>query len=271
MRLARRIMAIAPASARLSACAIGLGTITTMLHVLTTLAFVLHIGGGAVGLVSGTLAAFAPKGGRLHRAAGTVFVGAMTVMAAFAAVLGVVLPDLVNLFIAVFVFYLVASAWMTVRRKEGAVGLAERILTVIALCLLAPFAILSFQLAAGLPPLFKSTVPLEGPVLIAIYSFTSVLAIAAIGDLKVVVAGGISGAPRIARHLWRMCLGLTLATGSAFTNGFARFLPGPYHVPPAFFLPQFLPLVLLIFWMIRVRFTGWLEHRAAMLRPGRSA
>ncbi len=81
--------------------------------------------------------------------------------------------------------------------------------------------------------------PLEGPVLIAIYSFTTVLAIAAIADVKVVLAGGITGAPRIARHLWRMCLGLTLATGSAFTNGFSRFLPGPHHVPPVFFLPQF--------------------------------
>jgi hypothetical protein len=54
-----------------------------------------------------------------------------------------------------------------------------------------------------------------------------------------------------------MCLALTLATGSAFTNGFARLLPGAYHVPPVFFLPQFVPLGLLVFWMIRVRFTGW--------------
>ena len=105
--------------------------------------------------------------------------------------------------------------------------------------------------------MFKSAVPFKGPVLIAIYGFTSVLAIAAIGDAKIVIAGGISGAPRIARHLWRMCVGLTLAAGSAFTNGFARLLPGPYHVPPLFFFPQFLPLGLLIFWMIRVRFTRW--------------
>src|SRR6266516_7016977 len=43
---------------------------------------------------------------------------------------------------------------------------------------------------------------------------------AAIGDAKLVLAGGISGARRIGRHLWRMCLGITLAAGSAFTNGF---------------------------------------------------
>lgn len=235
-----------------------------MLHEVKTLAYVLHVGGGMVGLVAGTVAVFACKGGRLHRTAGTVFFASMTLMAAFAAVLGVVLPDPVNLFIAAFAFYLVATAWLTVRRNAGAVGFPERIFLVTAFCLCAPFAILSFQLAAGLSPMFKSTVPLKGPVLIAIYAFTTVLAIAAISDLRVVLAGGISGAPRIARHLWRMCLGLTLATGSAFTNGLPRLLPGLYQAPLVLFLPQLVPLGLLIFWMIRVRFTGWFDHQAAL-------
>ena len=233
------------------------------LHALTAAAFILHIGGGAVGLVSGTIAIFAPKGGPLHRLAGTVFVAAMTVMAAFALYLAFVIPDRVNIFISIFAFYLIITAWLTVRRKSGEIGLAEKAALVLSLLLLAPFAILSFQLAAGLPPLFTSTVALKGPVLIAIYAFTAVLAIAAIGDIKTVLAGGIAGAPRIARHLWRMCLGLTLAAGSAFTNGFARMLPGPYHVPGVFFLPQFIPLLLLIFWMIRVRWTGWYKPTSA--------
>jgi uncharacterized membrane protein len=233
-------------------------------HGITTLAYVLHVGAGTLGLVSGTVAAFARKGGRLHRAAGNVFFVSMSVMAAFAAYLGVVAPDRINIFIAAFTAYLVATAWLTVRRKEGTIGFAEKIAFAVALILCAPFAILSFELAAGLPPLFKSTVALEGPVLIAIYVFTAVLAIAAIGDARVVLAGGISGAPRIARHLWRMCLGLTLATGSAFTNGLARLLPASYHVPGlAFFLPQLVPLGLLVFWTIRVRFTGWYKTGTA--------
>jgi uncharacterized membrane protein len=227
-------------------------------HGMTMLAYGLHIGGGFVGLASGSVAAFARKGGYVHRAAGTVFVVAMMMMATFAAYLAIAVPDqIVNLFIATFAAYLVATAWMTVRRREGTIGLSEKIALFVALCLCAPFAILTFQLATGSTPLFKSAVPLKGPVLVAIYSFTSVLAIAAIGDAKVVLGGGIYGVPRISRHLWRMCLGLTLATGSAFTNGFARLLPGPYHVPPVFFFPQFLPLGLLIFWMIRVRLKGW--------------
>jgi uncharacterized membrane protein len=219
------------------------------------------------GLASGTVALIARKGSYLHRRAGTVFIASMAVMAIFAGYLAVAVPDqLVNLFIATFTLYLLATAWMTVRRKACTAGLFEKIALFTGLCLCAPFAVLSFQLATGVTPIFKSAVPFKGPVLIAIYTFTAVLAIAAIGDAKVVFDGGVSGAPRIARHLWRMCLGLTLATGSAFTNGFARLLPGPYHVPPVFFYPQFLPLGLMVFWVIRVRFTGWLKHEEAALR-----
>jgi uncharacterized membrane protein len=234
-----------------------------MTSALTMLVYGLHIGGGALALVSGTVAAFARKGGRLHRAAGTVFFVSMLVMATLAACLAVIVPDQIfNLFIAMFTVYLVTTAWMTVRRKERTVGLPEKIAVFVALGLCAPFAILAFQLATGLAPLFKSAVPIEGPVLIAIYTFTSVLGLAFIGDARVVLAGGISGAPRIARHLWRMCLGLALAAGSGFTNGLARLLPGPYHVPPAFFLPQLLPLGCLVFWMIRIRFTNWFKDEA---------
>jgi len=225
---------------------------------MTVFAFIIHVGGGAIGLISGTVAVVARKGGSLHRRAGTVFVASMLLMATFAVYLGFAVPEqLVNVFIGVFALYLVATAWMTVRRREGTSGIFERFALLVALCLCAPFAILTFQLAVGLPPLFTSAVPFAGPVLIAIYAFTTILALALIGDARVVVAGGSAGVPRISRHLWRMCLGLTLAAGSGFTNGFARLLPGPYHVPLSFFLPQFLPLGLLVFWMIRVRTAGW--------------
>ena len=231
------------------------------LHAATLLAFAFHVGAGAVGLVSGVTAAIARKGGRLHRNAGTVFVVSMLVMAVFACYLAIAIPDqLVNVFISVFALYLISTAWLTVRRQAGNTGLPEKLALLVGICLCAPFAILSFQLAAGLAPLFKTAVPFEGPVLIAIYGFTCVLALAAFGDAKLVFSGRISGVARISRHLWRMCLGLTLALGSGFTNGFARLLPGPYHVPTAFFFPQFIPLGLLISWLIRVRSKGWLNQ-----------
>jgi uncharacterized membrane protein len=234
---------------------------TPWLHGATTAAFVLHIAGGTVGLVSGTTAIFARKGGRLHRSAGTVFFISMLVMAALAIYLSIVRPgQIVNLFIAAFASYLVVTGWMAVRSPSGAAGFGDKVALVVALCLCAPFLLLSAQRALGISPFFTSAIPLEGPVLVALYGFTSVLVIAALGDAKVVFAGGILGAPRIARHLWRMCLGLTMAAGSAFTNGLPRLLPGPMHVTPIFFLPQFVPLVLMVFWLIRVRLSGWLPR-----------
>jgi uncharacterized membrane protein len=232
-----------------------------VLPTLTTLAFVLHISAGSVALLSGVVAVSARKGAQVHRVAGTVFFISMLVMAACADYLAVVMPGQIpNLFIGTFTLYLLVTAWITVRRPERTIGGIEKAALLVALLLCLPFAILSAQLALGLPPSFKSSVPLEGPVRIAIYSFTLLVALAALGDARVVLAGGIAGARRIARHLWRMCLGLALAAGSAFTNGLPRLLPHGLHVPLIMlFLPQLAVLALLLFWLIRVRFTGWYQ------------
>lgn len=226
---------------------------------LTPLAFGLHITGGTVALLAGTVAVLSAKGARLHRVAGTVFVASMLVMAAFADYLALAIPDQIpNLLIGTFTIYLVATAWMTVRRKAGTIGLAEKLAFLVILCLCTPFALLSFELAAGLTPWLRSAMPLEGPVRIALYSFTCVIALATIGDARMLWAGGIAGARRIGRHLWRMCLGLSMAAGSAFTNGLPRLLPHGVHLPLLLlFVPQFAALALLVFWAVRVRLTGW--------------
>jgi uncharacterized membrane protein len=234
-----------------------------MAQVLTTMVFALHILGGVVGVGAGLVAVCATKGGRLHRRAGDVFVIAMLVMGIFAAVLGVIRPDqIINVFIAGLTLYLVATAWLTARRGDAVSGAPQWVALAVSLVLWAPFAVLIFQIVTGVT-VFKSAFKIEGPILIALLVFAAIITIAVIGDLRVVLNRSISGTPRIARHLWRMCFGLTLALGSAFTNGFARLLPGPYHVPPAFFLPQLLMLGVLLYWAVRVRFPGW-AGRATM-------
>ena len=231
---------------------------------MTNLALIVHVIAGTIALLAGIVAMASRKGERTHRASGTVFFVSMLVMAIFADYLAIAIPEQIpNLFIGTFTIYLVATAWLTVRRKERSVGAAEKIALALILCLCVPFVTLSFQLATGLKPAFKSAVPLEGPVRIAIYLFTIFVAMATIGDAKLIWAGGIAGARRIVRHLWRMCLGLTLAAGSAFTNGLPRLLPKTVHVPLILlFIPQLTSLALLVFWMIRVRFTGWYKDSA---------
>ena len=77
-------------------------------------------------------------------------------------------------------------------------------------------------------------------------------AIAAAGDLKMILRGGISGAARIARHLWRMSAALTVASGSFFL-GQQRIMPASMRGSPWLFLPVIAPLVLMVFWLFRVR------------------
>jgi hypothetical protein len=203
----------------------------------------------------------ARKGARLHRKAGVVFFYAMLLMAATADYLALVKPgQLANLVIGSFTVYLMVTARLAAK-SGGGNGLIDKIALAVILCLFGPFALLSVQLAVGFEPWLPSTLPYKGPILIAIYSFTAVFAIAAISDIRMVMAGAISGRRRIERHLWRMSLGLVLAAGSAFTNGLPRILPAGVHVPLGWlFVPQFLALGALIFWMIRVRFTRWGER-----------
>lgn len=223
------------------------------------LALILHVIAGTIALFGGIVSVSSRKGARAHRIAGTVFFISMLAMAVLADYLAIAIPEQIpNLFIGTFTMYLVATGWLTARRKESSVGIPEKVALLVILCLCLPFAVLSFQLATGLQPSFKSATPFEGPVRVAIYSFTFLVTMAAIGDVRLVRTGGAMGARRIGRHLWRMCLGLALAAGSAFTNGLPRLLPKTLHIPLILlFIPQLSVLVLMVFWMIRVRFTEW--------------
>jgi amino acid permease len=83
----------------------------------------------------------------------------------------------------------------------------------------------------------------------------SVMLLAAAGDIRMLVRGGVFGAKRIVRHLWRMCFGLFVATGSFFLGQqqvFAAWL----RKTNVLFVPALLSLVLLIFWLFRVWFTS---------------
>ena len=65
------------------------------------------------------------------------------------------------------------------------------------------------------------------------------------GDLRMIRAGGVQGAPRFARHLWRMCFALFIATGSFFL-GQAKVIPKPIRVIPLLAILALLPLVLML-------------------------
>jgi hypothetical protein len=214
-----------------------------------------HIGGGTVGMLSGAAALTVRKGGKWHRWTGNVFFVSMLVMAGIGAVVSPFLADRVSSVAGCMTFYLVATAWLTVRRKDGRAGVPEIAGLIVALGIVAAGAIF-IAMAAQSP---TGTVDAQPPQ--AFYVFTLVGSIAAVSDLKVLLKGGIAGPARIARHLWRMCTALTVATGSFFL-GQQKFLPTALHGSPLLFVPVVLPLAVMAFWLVRVRLP---KRRAAAL------
>src|SRR5512138_617345 len=76
-----------------------------------------HIIAGTIGIISGFIALYAAKGGRIHRRGGMVFVYAMVTMALMGAMIAVVrhrVPE-ANAPMGVLTTYLVITALITVR------------------------------------------------------------------------------------------------------------------------------------------------------------
>jgi hypothetical protein len=157
-----------------------------------------------------------------------------------------------NTVAGVLSFYLVLSAWAAVRRRAIVAGRFE--IAGFAVALLSAAAGIVFMIQAANSP----TGTVDGSPPQAFTFFLTVGALAAAGDLKVILRGGISGAPRIARHLWRMCTGLFIAAGSFFL-GQQQLCPAHLQGSPVLFVPVFLPLAVMLFWLIRVRLTRWYD------------
>jgi hypothetical protein len=220
----------------------------------------LHIGGGTVGMLSGAAALLARKGGRLHGLAGTTFVISMAVMAGIgagyplAAIAAQMAPAVVqapNAIAGIMALYLITTSWAAVRKRTIGVGALEIGGFVVALSVAAAGAAFIVMITGSPTGTIGSTPPQ------AFFVFLLVGSIAAASDLKVILAGGISGVPRVARHLWRMSVALTIATGSFFL-GQEKVLPKFMQGSPWLFVPVFAPLMLMTFWLIRIRLKTWL-------------
>lgn len=217
----------------------------------------LHIGGGTVGLLAGVVALLAKKGGGLHRSAGAAFVVAMLVMSGIGGIVAPFLHDRISTVAGFMTFYLIFTAWLTARRREG-VSPLERLGLVVAIGGVISMATLSW-LALHTPERTLDGAPPQ-----AFFIFGAVSTIAAFGDLKLVLRGGISGAQRIARHVWRICFGLFVASGSLFLGQMQMF-PKWFSTSPAPYVLALAPLPFLLFWMLRVRLSKKYRGRAALV------
>jgi hypothetical protein len=223
---------------------------------------ILHVCAGTIGLLSGTAAMFFRKGSPRHVQAGKVFVVAMLIMAVGAVYLGIVKNQPSNIGGGILTFYLIGTGWLTARRREGETSRMDWV------ALLIPLAVGVLTWVNGVGVLRSGATSQNGvPVGMSFFMGTICL-LAAVGDVRMLLGGGVFGVKRIARHLWRMCFGLFIAAGSFFMGpsnrplrllsavGVGQHLPSALFSTGLYLVLTILPLVLLIFWLARVRFTN---------------
>jgi hypothetical protein len=88
--------------------------------------------------------------------------------------------------------------------------------------------------------------------------------LASLGDVRMMRAGGLTGAPRLTRHLWRMSFALSIAAMSFFI-GQAKVFPRPIRIMPLLALPVLAVLVTMLYWVWRVRYR---RTRRALVAAG---
>lgn len=228
----------------------GGGTVDDQLTLATAtglpfLTLAVHVATGLIAMVAGFVALAAPKGGTWHRRSGRVFVVAMIASGVAASAVAVYEgnPVVVG---GALVAYLVFTAWTAVKPPAGASRRVEIALMVLAL------AIAAAEYAFGFTALGRPGNQLDGVPAGMMFFLATIALLAAIGDGRMIRAGAIQGTRRVARHLWRMCFGLFIASGS-FLLGQMKFIPEPIRVVPVIVVLAVSPLVLLLYWMWRVR------------------
>ena len=136
-----------------------------------------------------------------------IFVVAMLVMSLSGAVISIGRPGVeVNLPAGLVTVYLVLTAFLTVQPPSDRIRSLEHVamfgafgLGVIAIVL--AFAAIGRGYGAFAAPAFM---------------FGAIALLAGRGDRRMLRAGGLTGVPRLRRHLWRMCTGLFIAAASFF-------------------------------------------------------
>ena len=207
----------------------------------------LHICAGTLGLLSGTVAISVRKGSRNHVAVGIVFSVAMLILAATGTYIAYIKAQPGNILGGLLTLYMIATAWMSARRKDVRTGIFDWVALLFAVPVGAACIAYGIKVASGQTN--------DGVPAGMYFFFGVVILLAAAGDIRMLARGGISGAQRIARHLWRMCFGLFIASGSFFL-GRQRIFPDFVRNSNVLIFLTIMPLILLIFWLIRVRLTN---------------
>jgi hypothetical protein len=209
----------------------------------------IHIVAAALGLISGVFALSVAKGGVLHRKSGMVFAYAMIAMCLTATCAAIVKGQAVNLVAALTTAYLVATGLLTVRPRSAVSRRRDLGLMLVALALGVT------TIAAGLAAIAGATGKVLGYSPGPFFGFGVLGLAGGLGDWRMIRSGSRRGAPRLARHLWRMCMALFIAAASFFSvrARVAAIFPASFANSGARALPVVLVLLVMFYWLWRIR------------------
>src|SRR5271170_3992530 len=152
-----------------------------------------HICAGTLGLLSGTAAMSFRKGSPRHVLAGKVFVASMLTMAVVAVYLAIVRHQPNNIGGGILTFYLIGTAWLTARRRDGETSRWDWLAFLVPLAL----GILTWMNAIQV---VRSGASSQDGVPVGMSFFMgSVMLLAAAGDVRMLLRHGLFGAQRLAR------------------------------------------------------------------------
>lgn len=211
------------------------------------LALAFHVAMGTVGLLAGCVAIAARKGSTWHRRGGGVFVFAMVAMG-FTAVGISVYEGKESVAAGAVAAYLVFTAWTAIKPLPRAGRGVDVALMLLACVFVAGGFAEAFE-TFGKPGHQSEGVPAGMQ-----FFLSTVFLLAVVGDVRMIWAGGLEGTRRLARHLWRMCFGLFIASGSFVAQLVRmRFMPDWTRSLTVVLVLAAGPLVVLLYWMWRVR------------------
>lgn len=208
------------------------------------LSLAFHFATGLIALAAGFMAITVRKGGKWHRRSGLVFVYAM--IATGIAIAGISAYEGKSPGGGVIIIYFVFTAYTAVKPLSGIGRRVDTALMVLALT----FAALTYT--SAFTALGRPGNQINGVPAGMMFFLGTIILLAGIGDVRMIRAGGIQGTRRLARHLWRMSFALFIASGSFFL-GQMKFIPKQVRIVPLLLVLAISPLVILLYWMWRVR------------------
>ncbi len=206
------------------------------------------VGAGIV--LAGILALASRKGSRFHRQCGKIFVLLLGLMALVIAASAIApahhLISTLGMIFTALTCYLILTSWAIVATPAASLGRFARIGPVIALSIASAALFLGWQAQTG-QLVLDNDIPVS-----AYFGFAGLAFLAACADISVVLRGGISGAQRLFRHLWRMCFSLYFSVATIFTGPGSILFPDNIRGTWPLLLPENVILLVSLYFSVQI-------------------